>query len=148
MISPTELRAGIDFSNRSNRYISTGTYWITRGISTVGVKKAALFFLEITAITAMLTSIGAVAVPHALLMVRGERALARENELEKIRTAVVMMLDDSVVGSLVSAGPTTDIGDVRTNDVPPLLLKDYLPHGAVKNAYGFTSDGMVVLMTR
>jgi hypothetical protein len=109
-------------------------------------KKVALFFLEITAIAAMLTSLCAVAVPHAVVMVHDKRALVMENELEKVQAAVVMMLDDSVVGSLTPVGPTIDIGGVQTKDVPPLMLKNYLPRGAVKNAYGFTVDGTVVLM--
>lgn len=112
-------------------------------------KKVALFFLEIVAITAMLAFLGAVAVPHASRMVQMDRALARENELEKIQAAVEMMLDDSAAGTLVPAGPTSDVGDVYTRDIPPLLLKNYLPGSAsVNHAYGFTSDGTVVLMTR
>ncbi len=112
-------------------------------------KKVALFFLEIAAIFAMLAALGAVAVPHASRMVQMDRALARENELERIQIAVVMMLDDSAARTLVPAGPTTDIGDVYTRDVPPLFLKNYLP-GSVSTgqAYGFTSDGTVVPMTR
>ena len=112
-------------------------------------KKVTLFFLEIVAIFVMLAALGAVAVPHASRMVQMDRALARENELERIQIAVVMMLDDSAAGALVSAGPTNDIGDIYTRDVPPLLLKNYLP-GSVSTgqAYGFTSDGTVILMAR
>jgi hypothetical protein len=111
-------------------------------------KKLGLFFLEIVALTAMLASLGAAAFPHAAVMVGEERALARENELEKIQLAVAMMLDDSAAGSLVAAGPTTDIGDVQTRDIPPLLLKNYLGDIPTNHAYGFTSDGIVVLMPR
>jgi len=111
-------------------------------------KKLALFSLEIMALTAMLAAISAVAFPHAAAMVREERALARQNELQKIQTAVIVMLDESARGSLVAAGPTTDIGEVRTNDFPPLLLKNYLTDVPTGRVYGFTSDGLVVLMGR
>jgi hypothetical protein len=109
-------------------------------------KKAALVFVEITAIFVMLAALGAVAVPHVFQMVREERALLRENELEKIQGAVTTMLEQSVTGALIPEGPTTDIGNVRTADGPPLLLKDYLADVPDGQSYGFTSDGTVVPM--
>jgi hypothetical protein len=147
MISPLELRTGTDFTRWGNRYISTVKYWLTRGSLTVYKEKAALFLLEITAITAMLVSLGAVAVPQASLMVHEENTQAKENELEEIQWAVDTMLRDSSSGTLVSAGPVTDIGNVSTTDYPPLKLRRYLSKVSTDRVYGFTSDGTVVLMT-
>ncbi|MGD0794795.1 MAG: hypothetical protein ABR958_04280 [Dehalococcoidales bacterium] len=114
-------------------------------------KQASVFFLEVVAILAMLGSLSAVAIPHAGQMVSDSRAMARENELDRIQTAVAEMLNDSAAGTLVSIGPTADMSRVCTRDVPPLVLKDYLP--ARRNHperpggfYGFTSDGTVIPM--
>jgi hypothetical protein len=111
------------------------------------VKRVAVFFLEIVVVLVMLTSLGAVAVPHAGRMLSSGRAMAREVELENIEAAVTRMLGDSAAGTLEPVGPTADMSYVRTNDVPSLVLQDYLPGaGKCGGAYAFTSDGTVILL--
>lgn len=112
-------------------------------------KQASIFFLEVVAIVTMLAALSAVAFPDAGQMVNYSRAMAREKELDNIQMAVTAMLDDSATGTLESVGPTADICRVHTRDLPPLVLKDYLPGGhnhQPGGVYGFTSDGIVVQM--
>lgn len=114
-------------------------------------RRASLFLLEYIAIVLVLGMFAVVAIPHADQMIQNSRAMARENELHNIQTAVTEMLCDSRAGVLESVGPTADISRVHTKDMPPLVLKDYLTgrtkkSGKLDCAYGFTSDGTVIPM--
>ena len=58
------------------------------------------------------------------------------------------MLVESTTKTLVSVGPTTDMGEVYTSDTPPLVLTDYLPetNGELfvsENTYMFSVNGSV-----
>jgi hypothetical protein len=111
-------------------------------------KQVAIFLLEVVAIATMLASLSCVAIPHAAQMVNSTRAQVRETELEKVQAAVAEMLVDSTAGALEAVGPTSDLIDVHTRDIPPLVLKDYFGKntGRLGGIYGFTSDGTVVLL--
>ncbi len=111
-------------------------------------KKLAGLFLEIFVAVLILAVLLAVAVPQVSQMIDERKAEARQVELDKIKTAVTAMLNDSATGSLVPVGPTADMTLVVTSDTPPLKLSDYLLKVAggplkPKYTYIFAADGTV-----
>jgi hypothetical protein len=112
-------------------------------------KQTVLLFLEIFVIVIFLGLLSAVALPHAGEMLRENKALSHEAELQDIQTAVTEMLCDSTAGRLESVGPVADMSLVHTCDTPPLVLKDYFHDKkdiSIKSGcmYGFTADGTVL----
>lgn len=111
-------------------------------------KQTAGIFLEIFAVVAVLGILSTVAIPHVGQMTGKGRAAAREAEYHNIQVAVIAMLCESDTGTLVPIGPTTDMGNVCTSDMPPLVLTDYLSsrQKALKPGYTyiFNADGEVI----
>ncbi len=111
-------------------------------------RQTARFFLEILVVVVVLGILLAVAVPHISRLFNKDEAEPNESELHQIQTAVIEMLVESTTKTLVPVGPTSDMGDVRTSDIPPLILTDYLPgtHGGLfvpENPYMFSANGTV-----
>ncbi len=114
-------------------------------------KQVAGIFLEIFVVVLILSLLLAVAIPHVGQMLSKSKAVSRETELQNIRTAVIEMLCDSGAGILEPVGPTNDMSEVHTRDIPPLFLSDYLQgrsgcSGEDPCTYSFTADGTVVPM--
>ncbi len=111
-------------------------------------KKSSGFFFEILVVVAILGSLSAVAFPSVGQLITKGRIESSDSELHNIQTAVVQMLSDSANGTLKAVGPTADMSQVQTDDLPPLVLTDYL-HGldgtSVRSGcnYTFAADGTV-----
>ena len=112
-------------------------------------KSPGIIFLEIFVVVAILGTLLAIALPGIDKMFGKGEVESRDLELHNIQTAVVEMLYDSATGMLNPVGPTADMGLVRTNDTPPLVLTDYLQ--GLENyrlrtdcTYNFTADGTVM----
>ena len=111
-------------------------------------RQTARFFLEILIVVVILGTLLAVAIPHINRLFNKNEAESNESELHQIQTAVIEMLDASTTKTLISVGPTSDMGEVRTSDIPPLVLTDYLPgtNGDLfipENTYMFSINGTV-----
>jgi type II secretory pathway pseudopilin PulG len=111
-------------------------------------KQVAGFFLEIFIVVAILGTLSAIAIPRVGQMIHKAGVTTQESELQNIQTAVIEMMYDSNTGTLEPVGPTADMSEVRTSDMPPLVLKDYLlgqHSGLLKSGctYTFTADGNV-----
>jgi len=112
-------------------------------------KNTAGFFLEILIVVAVLGALITVAIPQITRMIDKAEAESQESELRNIQTAVVEMLYDSPSGALEAVGPTADMSEVRTSDLPPLVLTDYLQspeNGLLQSgsSYIFNVDGTVI----
>jgi hypothetical protein len=84
------------------------------------------FALEFFMVVAILSVLTAVALPHVNKFIGQGRAESYGAEFRSVETAVAAMLGDSDTGSLNPVGPTIDMNMVRTTDMPPLVLSDYL----------------------
>lgn len=105
--------------------------------------------LEIFAVVVVLGVLSLIAAPQIGKMIDTGRAVSSESELGHIQTAVVLMLKDSGTGELEEVGPTADMKQVRTTDIPPLVLTDYLTglEGGLLGSgrtYRFAADGTVL----
>jgi type II secretory pathway pseudopilin PulG len=112
-------------------------------------KQVAGLLLEIFVVVLMLSLLLAVAIPHVGQMLSKSKTVSRDTELQNIRTAVIEMLCDSDTGTLVPVGPTNDMSQVHTSDIPPLILSDYLlgKSDGVENevcTYSLTADGTAI----
>jgi len=110
--------------------------------------KVASIFLEIFMVVAILGTLTAIALPNVGKMFGKGKVESREYELHNIQTAVIEMLSESNAGKLRPVGPTADMGLVRTADVPPLVLADYLQGlegSRIRSGctYSFTAEGTV-----
>ncbi len=105
------------------------------------------FFVEFVVVVVLLGVLSAVAIPAAGKFISKSKVESRGSELHNIQTAVTGMLSDSFSGTLKPVGPTADMGQVQTNDEPPLVLKGYLigREGVLKSGctYTFAADGAV-----
>lgn len=111
-------------------------------------RTASGFFIEIVVIIAILCTLGAIAIPGIGQLISKGRIEAGESELHNIQTAVTEMLTESATGTLEPVGPTSDMSHVKTSDMPPLVLADYLiglDETSVRSeyAYIFLADGTV-----
>jgi len=106
------------------------------------------FFLEIVVVVVMLSTLSAVAMPSIGKMINKSRVAGFGTELDNIQTAVTAMLAESDAGVLVPVGPTADMSKVKTADMVPLVLTDYL-RGLDETVlesgctYKFTANGTV-----
>ena len=110
------------------------------------VKQTAGLFLTCFLVLAILGILAAIAIPHAGHMIHKSEAEARTTEFYKIKAAVTDMLLDSRCGTLEPVGPTSDMSQVRTRDVCPLVLSDYLDDIFLNTGcrYSFAADGAVI----
>jgi hypothetical protein len=104
--------------------------------------------IELFIVIAILGTISAVAIPNIGHLFTKGRIESSKSELHNIQTAVVAMLSDSAAGTLEPVGPTSDMDEVVTTDVPPLVLADYLlnlDEDSLKlcYTYSFTVNGTV-----
>ena len=84
------------------------------------------FFLEAVAVLILMAVLSSIAAPQIGEMFENDQNDLRDNELTVIQKAVTEMLADSSVKTLMPVGPTQEMAQVRTNDIPPLTLADYL----------------------
>ena len=82
--------------------------------------------IELFIVIAILGIISAVAIPNIGHLFTKGRIESSKSELHNVQTAVVAMLSDSAAGTMEPVGPTSDMDEVVTVDVPPLVLSDYL----------------------
>lgn len=96
----------------------------------------------------VLGTLSAIAIPRVGQMIERGDVVAREAELHNIQTAVIEMLCDSSTRALEPVGPTADMTEVTTSDIPPLVLADYLgmENGSLSCScnYTFAADGKVI----
>jgi type II secretory pathway pseudopilin PulG len=111
-------------------------------------KQTAGYFLICFVVIAVLGILSAIAVPHVGRMIARSEADARTTEFYKIQTAVTEMLYDSICGTLEPVGPTSDISQVCTRDIYPLVLSDYMDGESLESgcSYAFAADGAVMQM--
>jgi hypothetical protein len=112
-------------------------------------KQAAWLIILIFVVMGILGALAAVAIPHTTEMAYASRAENRTLELYTVQAAVATMLSQSYAHQIQSIGPTVDLNLVRTTDVKPLVLADFLPDvkdGRLASgySYSFTSDGLVL----
>jgi Tfp pilus assembly major pilin PilA len=109
-------------------------------------RQAAGFWLVTFTVVAVVAVLAAIAIPHVGQMMAKDEAEARELELHKVQTAVSDMLYQSICQLLEPIGPTTDMNEVRTRDIDPLVLADYLDDVELETGcrYSFAADGTVV----
>lgn len=110
------------------------------------IKQAAGFWLATFIIMAIIAILAVIAIPHVKTMIAKEDAKNREFELYHVKTAVADMLDQSVCRSLEPVGPTSNMSQVHTRDIAPLVLVNYLEGIKIDTGcrYEFTADGTVV----
>jgi type II secretory pathway pseudopilin PulG len=104
------------------------------------------FILEAIAVFVMMAVLTSIAVPKIERMIDQEQSA---DEFAVVKNAVVEMLADSQVKTLQPAGPVRDLTGVRTNDLPPLYLADYLDISKIESdgldcEYTFTAEGEVI----
>ena len=107
------------------------------------------YFIEIVVVTAILGTLSAIAIPNVGQLINKGKAGSYDSEFHNIQTAVTEMLAESVAGTLEPVGPTADMSQVQTSDVPPLVLTDYLiglDDTLVRSGctYTFYIDGTVI----
>lgn len=106
------------------------------------------FYLEILVVVAILGILSAIAIPNIGTLFTKGKIESYGSEFHNIHTAVTEMLTESPSGTLKSVGPTADMSQVQTTDMPPLVLTDYLTglDGTLIRsgcAYTFAADGTV-----
>jgi Tfp pilus assembly major pilin PilA len=111
-------------------------------------KQTAGYFLICFVVIAVLGILSAIAVPHVSRMIARSESDARTTEFYKIQSAVTEMLYDSICGILEPIGPTSDMGQVCTRDIYPLVLSDYMDGESLESgcSYAFAADGAVMQM--
>ena len=114
--------------------------------------------IELLVVIGILGAIAAIVVPNVGSFIGRGKTEAWETELHNVQTSVMAMLVDSESGELdvtacgISPG-TSDMDDVVTNDIPALVLSDYLTgldaDNCVKSdcTYWFEPDGTVYQVT-
>jgi hypothetical protein len=110
------------------------------------IRHAAGFWLVSFMIIAVVAILATIAIPHVGQMLAKDGAEKRELELYKVETAVSDMLYQSICHTLEPVGPTSDMSQVHTRDIDPLVLADYLVGVTVDSGcrYEFAADGTVV----
>ena len=110
------------------------------------VKQTADLFLISFVFIAVLGFLSVIAVPHVGQMLAKSEAKDRTMELYEVQTAVKEMLYESICGTLEPVGPTSDMSQVYTRDICPLVLSDYLDGVTLDSGclYSFAADGTVV----
>jgi Tfp pilus assembly protein PilE len=110
------------------------------------VKQAAGFFLVCFLIVAVLGILSFIAIPNVGRMIAESAAEDRAADLFKVQTAVTEMLYQSICGTLEPVSPTSDMSQVRTRDIYPLVLSDYLVGVTLESGclYSLTADGTVI----
>jgi hypothetical protein len=110
------------------------------------IKQATGFWLVTFIIIAVVAILAVIAIPHVKTMLAKEDAKNREFELYQIKTAVTDMLYKSSCHILEPVGPTSNMSQVHTRDIEPLVLADYLVGINIDTGcrYEFTVDGTVV----
>jgi type II secretory pathway pseudopilin PulG len=111
-------------------------------------KQVAGFFLEIWVVVVILGLLAAITLPNVGKMLGKSRDVSAETELQNVQTAVTEMLCDSEAGTLEPVGPTGNLSEVHTCDIPPLYLSDYLLGDGdgtdeLVCTYSFAADGTV-----
>jgi type II secretory pathway pseudopilin PulG len=116
------------------------------GIQIAGKTQVAGFFVVSFLVIALIGILAAIAIPNVGVMIAKSVAEDRTLELYNVQTAVNDMLYQSVSRTLQSVGPTADMSKVRTTDIDPLVLSDYLQGVKIDTgcSYEFTADGVVV----
>lgn len=104
------------------------------------------FILEAIAVFVMMAVLTSIAVPKIERMVDQEQMA---DEFNMIENAVAEMLADSQVKTLQPVGPVRDLAEVRTNDLTPIYLTDYLDMSEIESdgldcEYTFTLVGEVI----
>jgi Tfp pilus assembly major pilin PilA len=110
------------------------------------IKHAAGFWLVSFMIIAVVAILSVIAIPHVGQMLAKDEAKERTLELYQVETAVSDMLYQSICHTLEPVGPTSDMSQVHTQDIYPLVLSDYLVGIKVDSgcSYSFAADGTVV----
>jgi type II secretory pathway pseudopilin PulG len=109
-------------------------------------KQTASYFFVSSIVIAFLGILSGIAAPQVSQMVANSQAQDREIELYQIQTAVSDMLYQSICGQLEPVGPASDMSQVHTRDICPLVLSDYLVGVKLDSgcSYSFAADGTVV----
>ena len=106
------------------------------------------YVLEAIVVFVLMAVLTSFAVPKIGDMIDHEKNESRAEELMTIEVAVARMLADSTVKTLQPTGPIQNVSVVRTNDLPPLMLVDYLDVDGINSSglgcfYAFSKDGKV-----
>jgi type II secretory pathway pseudopilin PulG len=112
-------------------------------------KQTARLFVGMFIVLGVLGILAAIAIPQVKTMTYKGSNDERAEEYRTIQIAVMEMLNDSDIGTLVPSGPTADMSQVYTTDTTPLVLTDYLHRSYSKTdklgcKYTFTSYGVVI----
>jgi Tfp pilus assembly protein PilE len=110
------------------------------------VKQTAGYCLISFVFIVVLGFLSVIAVPHVGQMIAKSEAKDRTVELYTVQTAVKEMLHDSICGTLEPVGSTSDMSQVCTRDICPLVLSEYLDGVKLDSGclYSFAADGTVV----
>ena len=106
------------------------------------------FILEAIVVLILIAVLSSIAVPQVEQMIGDKQNELHSEELNDIQGAVTEMLADSLSGILKPVGPTRDMTQVVTDDIIPLVLKNYLSNNGAYIIesdchYIFSSDGIV-----